>query len=126
MSIKTIHTFHRLGQLADGIFEKEMDKFGTTARQAIVISAISDAPGGSQHDLVDSTHIDRSTLSDIVRRLEKDGFAKRTRSREDARAYKVTLTPEGQRAATAIHKVSPSVAKQITEVARGLGVTLRS
>ena len=53
--------------------------------------------GASQTKLVNATGIDRSTLADIVRRLCRKGFLRRKRTREDARAYAVKLTDQGQR-----------------------------
>jgi DNA-binding MarR family transcriptional regulator len=53
--------------------------------------------GVSQTGLVDRTGIDRSTLADIVRRMQKKGLLQRRRTKEDARAYAVKLTDEGKR-----------------------------
>jgi MarR family transcriptional regulator, temperature-dependent positive regulator of motility len=53
--------------------------------------------GLSQTDLVERTGVDRSTLADIVKRLIRKGLLQRRRTKEDARAYAVKLTEEGQR-----------------------------
>ena len=100
-----LHKAHRLAQFADEQFEQELSRTASgktviTARQAIVLAAIHGNPSVSQTRIVATTGIDRSTLSDIVRRLEKDGLARRTRSREDARAYEISLTNRGTKALT--------------------------
>lgn len=53
--------------------------------------------GVSQNGIVERTGIDRSTLADVVRRLQKKGWLQRRRTREDARAYAVKLTDEGHK-----------------------------
>lgn len=69
---------------------------GTTPRQIDVIAAAARLPGASQTALVQATGIDRSTMADIVRRLVTRGWLRRRRSRTDARAYVLAVTPEGQ------------------------------
>ena len=45
----------------------------------------------------DGIDLDRSTLADIVRRMQRKGLLQRRRTKEDARAYAVKLTEEGRR-----------------------------
>lgn len=52
----------------------------------------------SQTDLVNTTNIDRSTLAEIVRRLEQRGQIARQRRVEDSRAYALDLTSDGRNA----------------------------
>lgn len=52
----------------------------------------------SQTDLVNTTNIDRSTLAEIVRRLEQRGHIARQRRLDDARAYALDLTSSGRNA----------------------------
>ncbi|MGH9810564.1 MAG: MarR family winged helix-turn-helix transcriptional regulator, partial [Terriglobia bacterium] len=68
-----------------------------TPRQLAVLVTVAQNEGLSQTGLVDRTGIDRSTLADIVRRLQKKGLIQRRRTKEDARAYAVKLTDEGKR-----------------------------
>lgn len=93
-----IHLLHRAGQCAHDIFTGNMDGSGLTPRQFAVLLTISQNEGLSQADLVARTGIDRSTLADIMRRILKKGLIRRTRTREDARAYSVKLTENGARA----------------------------
>jgi DNA-binding MarR family transcriptional regulator len=68
-----------------------------TPRQLAVLVTVAQNEGVSQTGLVDRTGIDRSTLADIVRRMQKKGLLQRRRTKEDARAYAVKLTDEGKR-----------------------------
>ena len=61
------------------------------------------------------TGIDRSTLADIVRRMQKKGLLQRRRAKEDARAYAVRLTEEGRRTLRAAEPVAKRVDVRILE-----------
>ncbi len=92
-----IHLLHRAGQCAGDIFQNELADGGLTPRQFAVLLTVSQNEGLSQTNLVDRTGIDRSTLADIIRRMIKKGLLQRRRTKEDARAYAVRLTEEGNR-----------------------------
>jgi DNA-binding MarR family transcriptional regulator len=93
-----IHLLHRAGQCAGDIFHAEMKVDGLTPRQLAVLVTVAQNEGLSQTGLVDRTGIDRSTLADIVRRMQRKGLLQRRRTKEDARAYAVKLTDEGRKA----------------------------
>src|ERR1700730_7868480 len=92
-----IHLLHRAGQCAADLFQVEMGDRDLTPRQLAVLSAVSEKEGASQTDLTSKTRIDRSTLADLVRRLQRKGLLQRRRRSDDARTYAVKLTDEGQR-----------------------------
>lgn len=92
-----IHLLHRAGQCAGDIFHAEMKDGDLTPRQMAVLTTVASNEGLSQTGLVDRTGIDRSTLADIVRRMQRKGLLQRRRTKEDARAYSVKLTDEGRR-----------------------------
>lgn len=89
-----IHLLHRAGQVVEAIFQKNVGG-RLTSRQFIVLTAIASHPGASQMVLTAATGIDRSTLSDMIRRLKREGLVQRRRSNEDARAYIVDLSSNG-------------------------------
>ena len=91
-----VHLLHQASQAAEEIFAAGQSKDGPTPRQLAVLAAIAQNEGLSQTDIVEHTGVDRSTLADIVRRLKERGFVARKRTKEDARAYAVKLTKEGQ------------------------------
>jgi len=92
----TIHMLHRASQAADELFASETTGADLTPRQFAVLAALEVLESASQTQIVDATGIDRSTLADIVKRLVKRGLLNRRRSRSDARAYVVRMTPEGR------------------------------
>ncbi len=54
---------------------------------------------GSQGAIVQTTGVDRSTLSDVVRRLEQNGLLTRERDEEDARRIICCITGKGHEVA---------------------------
>ncbi len=91
-----MHLLHRVRQCASELFHSEMSGFDLTARQYVVLVAVANQSGSSQQDIIDRTGIDRSTVSQVVQTMIRKGLLKRRRTREDARAYAVSLTPIGQ------------------------------
>jgi DNA-binding MarR family transcriptional regulator len=87
-----------------------------TPRQLAVLVTVANNEGLSQTGLVDRTGIDRSTLADIVRRMQKKGLLQRRRTREDARAYAVRLTDEGRRVLRTAEPLAKRVDERILEV----------
>ncbi len=96
LSTSLMHLLHRAGQAADEGFTFEMGTSDLTPRQYAVLTVLSEHEMASQTDIVAITGIDRSTLADIVKRLLQRGLLSRRRSKLDARAYAVRLTPAGQ------------------------------
>ncbi|WP_341872103.1 MarR family winged helix-turn-helix transcriptional regulator [Hyphomicrobium nitrativorans] len=90
-----LHLLHRADQCATDLFLAVLQEDGLTPRQFAVLSTIAKFEGLSQTHLVERTGIDRSTVADITQRLLKRGLIQRRRTREDARAYAVTLTELG-------------------------------
>ena len=90
-----LHLLHRAGQASAALFQRHVA--GTlTPRQFAALAAIEAHEGASQSVLVGATSIDRSTLSDIIRRLARQGYVQRRRSRPDSRAWVVSLTECGR------------------------------
>jgi MarR family transcriptional regulator, temperature-dependent positive regulator of motility len=110
-----IHLLHRAGQCAGDIFHAEMGDGDLTPRQLAVFLSVAHDEGLSQTGLVEHTGIDRSTLADIVRRLQTKGLLKRRRTKADARAYAVKLTDEGRRALRIAEPLAQRVDERILD-----------
>lgn len=111
LSTSVMHLLHRAGQVADEYFAEEMKNSDLTPRQYAVLAILSERETASQTDIVNATGIDRSTLADIVKRLVQRGLLARRRSRLDARAYVVRLTPQGE----ALLKTAQPAADRVSE-----------
>lgn len=92
------HLLHRAQQMAVNLSAEVLAKKGLTIRQFAVLAALHEENGQSQSSLVEMTGIDRSTLADMVARMEKSELVERVTSKEDARAKAVSLTALGEKA----------------------------
>lgn len=91
----TSHLLHRAQQMAADAFSRAYPNDSLTFRQFAVLAAVAETPGVSQSDLVRATGIDRSTLADMIARMEKKNLVTREASKSDGRAKSVKLTGRG-------------------------------
>lgn len=91
-----LHLLHRLRQCAGELFQAEMNGIDLTPRQYVVLVAASQKDGLSQQEIIDTTGIDRSTISQVVQLMIRKGLLKRRRAKTDARAYSITLSDHGR------------------------------
>ena len=90
------HLLHRAQQRAEEVFAASLGDDNVTLRQFAVLAAVSEKAGRTQTELVRITGIDRSTLADMMDRLEKKGLVAREKSDTDKRAKIVRLTGKGR------------------------------
>lgn len=69
----------------------------TTAAQMEILEAVAKRPAPQSH-IIDTTGIDRATLSELLRRMEAQKLVIRSRELRDRRALLVRITPRGHRA----------------------------
>lgn len=110
-----VHLLHRAHQAVDHLFDAGMKANGLTARQLAVLVTVSQNEGLSQTDIVERTGVDRSTLADVVKRLKRKGLLQRRRTKEDARAYAVTLTEQGKQVLRAAEPLGRRVDERILD-----------
>lgn len=88
------HSLHLAHQAAKTAFDSEL-----SPTQYVVLRAIQEIGNGvNQRTLTRATGIDRSTMTDVLKRLAKLGLIKRRRSKEDTRSVQSSLTDEGRQA----------------------------
>ncbi|HWA01128.1 MAG TPA: MarR family winged helix-turn-helix transcriptional regulator [Caulobacterales bacterium] len=95
LSSSAAHMLLRALQLADDRFALLAKTSGLTLRQFVVLAAVQAQPGLSQADLVRATSIDRSTLADMMHRMERRGLIIRSQADDDGRANAVRIAPAG-------------------------------
>lgn len=98
LNLSATHLLHRAQQAAVTLSAGGLAMKGLTIRQFAVLAALHSEDGQSQSSLVAATGVDRSTLADMVARMEKSGLVKRTVSKLDARAKAVSLSAAGTKA----------------------------
>lgn len=100
------HLIRRLQQIASALFLEQAKAFDFTPVQYAALVAIERHPGLDQTALCNEIALDRSTIGDVVRRLEKRGLIKRTSGAADRRTKSLHITAAGARM---IREIEPAV-----------------
>jgi MarR family transcriptional regulator, lower aerobic nicotinate degradation pathway regulator len=117
------HLLRRANQYANDLYTNEQDSKILTQRQFAVLFAIEQHEGMSQTDLVEATGIDRSTLADMIVRMQSKDLLARKRTEEDQRANSVRITAAGRRALKA---TMPAVLKSEAKILEALPARMRA
>jgi MarR family transcriptional regulator, lower aerobic nicotinate degradation pathway regulator len=116
------HLLRRANQYANDLYTNEQDSKILTQRQFAVLFAVDQHEGMSQTDLVKETGIDRSTLADMIVRMQSKELLARKRTEEDQRANSVKITAAGRRALKA---ALPAVLKSEGKILEALPARMR-
>lgn len=86
----------RLHQIYVSIYLQECAAYGTTPVQTSVLQVLLVRPGADQVSLAADIGIDRTTMSNVLSRLEGRGLVRREADPKDRRIRKSHLTEAGQ------------------------------
>jgi DNA-binding MarR family transcriptional regulator len=100
------YLFRRMQQIAVAIFVEECKAYDLTPVQYAALVAIRTHPGIDATRLSAVIAFDRSTLGNVIERLEAKQFIERKPSREDRRVKLLYLTEAG---VTLLRDIMPSV-----------------
>ncbi len=92
------HLMRRAQQRAVELYAEEVGEKGLRPRQFALLLSIGRNPGANQTDLVRITGIDRSTMTDLARRLAERGLLERRPTAGDKRSKALWITAAGRRA----------------------------
>jgi MarR family transcriptional regulator, lower aerobic nicotinate degradation pathway regulator len=101
------HLIRRLQQIALALFMEQAKAFDVTPVQYAAIFAVNDHPGMDQTALSNAIAFDRSTIGDVVTRLERKKLIKRRDGAADKRTKSLYITAAGRRL---ISDIEPAVA----------------
>ncbi len=91
---------------------------GLTGSQYNVLNILANEPAGiSQRELGDRLVVDRSNVTGLLDRLEKNGWVRRNDHPEDRRVYRVSLTPAGR---ALWQKITPLYLDVVAQITREL------
>jgi len=116
------HLLRRANQFANDLYTEEQDSKALTQRQFAVLFAVDQQEGVSQTALVRATGIDRSTLADMIVRMQNKDLLARKRTEEDQRANSVKITAAGRRA---LKGAMPAVTKAEARLLEALPARMR-
>lgn len=111
---------HWLGQRLGRGLADAVGPGGLTVTQMIALDALHALPGANHQAIVNATMIDRSTVSDVLRRLQGGGYVTRTISKEDARNFVCEMTHEGRKLFLAQRPKLVAVEKGLIKEAKAL------
>lgn len=89
------HMVRRMHQIAVSLFMEETKAFGITPVQFAALTAVRHHPGIDQRSLSRAIALDRSTIGDVVIRLERKGLFRREDGADDRRVKRIFLTEQG-------------------------------
>ena len=102
------HLVRRLQQVHAALFSQECAAHGLTSVQFAALVAIGENPGVDATRLSGIIAFDRSTIGDVLERLELRGWIARAPRRADRRVKSLHLSPAGR---AVVHAVRPAVAR---------------
>jgi MarR family transcriptional regulator, lower aerobic nicotinate degradation pathway regulator len=91
------HLIRRLQQIASALFLEQARAFDFTPVQYAALVAIKNNPGLDQTTLCNTIALDRSTIGDVVGRLEKRRLIRRANGAADRRTKTLHVTAAGVR-----------------------------
>lgn len=86
-----------------------LDELGLTYPQYLVMLVLWEQDSVSVRELGTALHLESSTLSPLLKRLEAAGLIRRERRAEDERSVAVRLTPSGARLREAARAVPAAI-----------------
>lgn len=116
------HLIRRLQQIALALFMDETKEFDITPVQYSALVAIDINPGIDQTAVCNLIAIDRSTVGDVVTRLERKKLIKRIAGTEDRRTKALSITPAGRKL---IGEIEPFVESTQTRILEPLTMSER-
>ena len=98
------HLIRRLQQIGTAIFMAETAEFGITPVQYSALLAVQNHAGIDQTTLSEIIAFDRSTIGEVVRRLEAKKLVRRAVGAKDRRTKSLYITPAGRRLLSRLKK----------------------
>ncbi len=87
---------HAASRAVTATYRPLLEPLGLTYPQYLVLSALWERDDRPVGELVELLQLDYGTMTPLLKRLEKRGLVKRTRSPDDERSVIVGLTDEGR------------------------------
>lgn len=109
------HLVRRVHQVSNALFAVECGGYEITSVQYAALVAIDSQPGVDATRLSSLIAFDRSTIGDVLERLEAKGWVVRHPSAEDRRIKRLDLSPTGRRLVQAVRPAVERVQVRLLE-----------
>ncbi|WP_221891090.1 MarR family winged helix-turn-helix transcriptional regulator [Microbispora sp. KK1-11] len=93
----------RMSHVVQYVFADVSREHGVTPQQAQLLCVLTGGPIGMT-ELSRLLHLEKSSLTGLVDRVERRGFVTRVSHPRDRRACRISLTPEGARLGEKVHE----------------------
>jgi DNA-binding MarR family transcriptional regulator len=90
------YLINRVGARIAGVFSGELEPHGLSLPMWRVLAVLAEAGPQRQIDLAELTSIDASTLSRLIKTVQRLGLVTRARSASSLREVSIELTPQGR------------------------------
>lgn len=87
----------------------------TSSVQYSIIVTLARLGEASQRELCDEVDLDRSTIADLLKRMERRGLLTRRRAADDARRNTVTLSERGRAEHQRLRPLAERVEQELTD-----------
>ena len=116
------HLIRRAHQIATAVFMTEAKAFDLTSVQFAALIVIRELPGIDATRVSDLIYFDRSTIGNVLDRLEKKGLIRREPGLEDRRTKRLYLTKQGsvvlRRIAAKLPRISDTILAPLSPTER--------
>jgi MarR family transcriptional regulator, lower aerobic nicotinate degradation pathway regulator len=102
------HQVRRCHQIAVALFAEEVGRFDITPVQYAALTAIAEQPQADATRIAGVIGLDRSTIGNVLERLEGRRLIEREYLARDKRTKRLRLTAEGRRL---LEEIAPSIAR---------------
>ena len=96
-----------------------LSDFEITTPQFLALEVLKDKPGITMGELCERLYLACSTATDLIDRMEKNGYLERNRDTEDRRVIRLSITEKGQniidQVINARRRYVDSILKQLTQ-----------
>ncbi len=121
------HLIRRLQQISNALFTEECGRYDLTSVQFAALFVLRTAGELDATRLAEQIAFDRSTIGDVVERLESKGWIARNGSSDDRRVKLIRLTPDGTKllrlAEPAVRRVQERLLEQFAPSERAVFLT---
>jgi MarR family transcriptional regulator, lower aerobic nicotinate degradation pathway regulator len=107
------HLIRRAHQMATAIFMEEVNALELTPVQFSALIVICEHPGTDATRVSDLIFFDRSTIGNVLDRLEKKRLIARRPGRQDRRTKRLFLRPQGRAVLRKVAAKAPKIAERI-------------
>ena len=115
LCLETLTEFLRLRTSLERILTPVTAKYGLTPMQATLLHLIAQSDNATVGSIFRELDLNQGNVSTLCKKLESEGFIKRSKNPDDERIILMTLTEQGRDALNGIESVLPGLLPKCAE-----------